>query len=212
MRERVLSFNLSISKINPYIFSNDQNEKFIFSHDFCTIIKGIALILMVIHHCFGFPHWYAKGIISFPELKEYVRFFSSSPKICVGIFAFLSGFTYYLHKDKSYTYSIKKIINFLTSYWIVLVFTIILAVLFSNYETSISKLKYEFFPYKNHPLMIFVWYVIFYIQFMLILPIFAQLTTNKDLANTVALAFLFIFTVYFFKLSRHCGWLPPLFA
>ena len=36
-------------------------------------LKGIAIILMVMHHSFAFPEWYVDGI-SFPYLIPYVKY------------------------------------------------------------------------------------------------------------------------------------------
>lgn len=54
-------------------------------------IKGIALIFMFIHHFFTFPEWYVSGI-SYPELSLFARLFCWPLKICVSVFAFLTGY------------------------------------------------------------------------------------------------------------------------
>ena len=64
-------------------------------------LKGIAIVLMVIHHTFRF------GLEIYPmELKEIIPLFAG---FCVvPLFAFFTGYSYFYHKDKSYKYSIKK--------------------------------------------------------------------------------------------------------
>lgn len=55
-----------------------------------TFVKGIAIILMIIHHSFGFPDDYIVGI-SYPDLTGIVEYIRNSTKICVPIFVFLTG-------------------------------------------------------------------------------------------------------------------------
>lgn len=57
------------------------------------IIKGIAIVLMFIHHFFCFPAWYIEGI-SYPQLAEFAEFFRFPTRICVSLFAFLTGYAY----------------------------------------------------------------------------------------------------------------------
>ncbi len=57
------------------------------------IIKGIAIILMYVHHFFCFPTWYVDGI-SYPQLTGFAEFFRFPTKICVPVFAFLTGYVY----------------------------------------------------------------------------------------------------------------------
>ena len=57
------------------------------------IIKGMAIVLMFVHHFFCFPTWYVDGI-SYPKLTGFAEFFRFPTKICVSIFAFLTGYAY----------------------------------------------------------------------------------------------------------------------
>ena len=72
-----------------------------------TAIKGIAILLMVSHHCFGFPEWYIDSV-SYPDFLPYSREFANITNICVSIFAVLTGWVYFKHLDKSFLYSLKK--------------------------------------------------------------------------------------------------------
>ena len=63
-----------------------------------NILKGIAVIFMFVHHMFTFPRWYIDSI-SYPELKDFASFFCSPFKLCVGMFAFLTGYSYFFTKD-----------------------------------------------------------------------------------------------------------------
>ena len=55
------------------------------------IIKGIALIMMFFHHFFTFTEFYI-DVISYPMLEQVFVFLQQPFKICVSVFAFLTGF------------------------------------------------------------------------------------------------------------------------
>ena len=75
-------------------------------------LKGIAIFLMVMHHSLGIPVWYVDGV-SNSYLYPYSDFINRFAGFAVvPMFLFLTGWTYYLHKDKTIKYSIKKIIVF----------------------------------------------------------------------------------------------------
>ncbi len=58
-----------------------------------NVIKGIAIILMIVHHCFMEPERYAGQIVSFyPFSEEFVNYWSKSMNICVSIFTLLSAY------------------------------------------------------------------------------------------------------------------------
>ena len=161
-----------------------------------TAIKGGAIILMIIHHCFGFPQWYIGGI-NYPELQPYTKALANCTQICVSLFAVLTGWVYFKHLDKSFLYSLRKIISFLINFWLILVLLMVLAYFFCQYEPNVRQIINEFIPLKRHPLGIFNWYVIFYIQTMLVIPIFSYLSNkNTFLVSDIMGALGFCFLLY----------------
>ncbi len=78
-----------------------------------TMIKGIAVLLMILHHLWGFPD-------RVPELQlpnAYVQI-GSAGKICVSIFMFLSGYglyANYLRQGQAHIW--KRIWNVYKRYW-----------------------------------------------------------------------------------------------
>ena len=73
-------------------------------------IKGIAILLMIFHHfC---------GTALFPELGEMWIRLGASCKICVAIYAVLSGYGYFFAKEKTVRYGLKKIWGLLEIYWL----------------------------------------------------------------------------------------------
>lgn len=116
------------------------------------------------------------------------------------IFAFLTGWTYYHHKDKSICYSIKKISIFLVDYWIAVIPICIFAYFCCGYSFSSGVLG-EFFPINKHPLMIFAWYVWFNILMMLIFPLFSLIENQKHRVLSYTLFSLLIGCVFLFSYS-----------
>lgn len=156
-----------------------------------TFIKGIAIISMIIHHAFGFPAWYVDGI-SYPDIFPYAEYIRNSARLCIPIFVFLTGGGYYLHQNKSFKYSVKKILSFYISYWIAFLVLLALAYLCGNRLTAKSILL-ELLGTENI-LMKFCWYVPFYALLMLVLPLYAKILGRKwytDVAVTGIIYFIF---------------------
>lgn len=137
--------------------------------DSTAAMKGIALILMFLYHFFMFPEWYLEGI-SYPALTSLIALCRTPLKICVSIFAFLTGYFYAFAKEKTFRYSIRKIADFLTSYWVVYLLFLVTALLLGCYEFRLSAFVYELFAFER-PIMFFCWYVFFYCASMLVLPV-----------------------------------------
>lgn len=57
------------------------------------LVKGVAIIMMMVHHCYTTPDRYAGYVIDFGFVGEEITvMISSFFKICVSIFVFLSGY------------------------------------------------------------------------------------------------------------------------
>lgn len=183
---------MTISQKN--LIENDKpvQNNFI-EKDATNVIKGVALIFMFIHHFFTFPQWYIDGI-SYPYLLEFAQWAQAPTKICVPIFAFLTGYFYYYTKNKTMRYSIKKSTDVWLNYLIVFAILLIPAVLLGVYDFSAKNLILELLGAKL-PTMFFCWYVAFYIISMLVLPLYAKLS-EKYPAFTFVLFTLLTVTIY----------------
>ena len=73
------------------------------------MIKGIAILIMIAHHFIVYP---------FSDLPYLVTVFGQACKICVAIYAVLSGYGYFFTKEKTIRYGFKKIWGLLQIYWI----------------------------------------------------------------------------------------------
>lgn len=137
-----------------------------------NIVKGIALICMFIHHFFTFPEWYVDGI-SYPGLIEWASYFRNPFKICVPIFAFLTGYFYAFVKEKNLKYSFRKISDVWINYVAIFHLLLIVALLTGTYMKS--SYFWQLLGFDRN-VMYFCWYVIFYFEVMLILPIYTRLS------------------------------------
>ena len=155
-----------------------QERKTYFDKSTTGIIKGIALIMMFIHHFFTFPERWVDGI-SYPLLETLAPYLCDPFKMCVPVFCFITGYFYYFNKDKSYRYSLKKITDIFVYYWGAFIALAIVAVCCAGYKYSVLSFVGELFALIR-PTMIFCWYIFFYYVTMLLLPIFSKyLSKNK---------------------------------
>ena len=135
-------------------------EKYVISKERSFFIKGIAILFMLLHHAFTFPDWIVPGLPF--HLSAVVSGYLQEPlKLCVGLFAFISGWAYALrpHTLRSTWQSIRR---FLLSYWLVAIPVLAFAALFCGYVPTVKSVLLELFGLKNE-VMLFCWYVAFYI-------------------------------------------------
>lgn len=88
-----------------------------FGKDKTAIIKGVAILMMIVLHCCCGPSWYDTEIPAFKN-PHFAVFMNGSLKICVAIYAFLVGFGYSFCKNRDCRYSLKHIWKLLLPYWI----------------------------------------------------------------------------------------------
>ena len=159
-------------------------------------IKGIAVIMMLIHHFFTFPEWYIDGI-SYPELMGFVKYFCKPLKMCVPVFAFLTGYFYFFTHEKSFRYSFRKIRNIYLSYWMVYIPFLVFSLASGCIRFSFSNMILEFLALKR-PIMYFCWYVPFYALAMLLLPILTKNESRSPFLDTILLLIFPVFGCVFF--------------
>lgn len=171
-----------------------NKNKYFFDRETTSIIKGIAIIFMFVHHCFTFPAWWIEGI-DYPVLADMASFISEPFKICVCMYSFLTGYFYYNKsaEPRGYKYSLKKITDILVIYWMFFFCFLILSICLGDYKYGIETIILEMFALER-PVMIFCWYVRFYIVAMLILPIWIKFL-NRDIVS--ACFFEIVFPVVF---------------
>lgn len=97
------------------------------------MIKGMAILIMLAHHFIAF---------SFSELPHSVMLFGVSCKICVAIYAVLSGYGYFFAREKTVRYGLKKSWGLLQIYWLQL-FTLFIPVAVVGVEINSLKDVYS---------------------------------------------------------------------
>lgn len=152
-------------------------------------LKGIAIILMVCNHLYPIPEWifpsnqYISLQIGAKTLASYWGGFS---KICVAIFAFLSGIgMYYTYKKKKsieggYKYNLNKLRGFLTTYWLILIlFYLPIMSISGVLQFKISDFILNLFAIRTSYIRI-AWYVRYYIVLVVSFPIYMLALKNKS--------------------------------
>lgn len=129
------------------------------------MIKGIAILIMIMHHFI---------VIPFSELPYLVTLFGYACKICVAIYAVLSGYGYFFAREKTVRYGLKKIWGLLEIYWLSL-FTVYIpaAIVRGGWTPTLWGLVVQLFGLLPN-LNWFAWYVFFYIFCMLVMPLLCK--------------------------------------
>lgn len=123
------------------------------------IVKGIAILTMIIHHC-----------IEIPSTNTWVEMFGTAMKICISYFTFLVGFGYAFSKQKTLVCGLHRSLNLLMQFWLLLFSVFIpLYVIDFGKEVSFHQVLVNMFGLESD-LHYFSWYLYFYIYAMLVMP------------------------------------------
>lgn len=124
-----------------------------FTKNDTNIVKGAAIIMMMLHHCFLAPERYSGYEIEFGPVGEgYTVLVSAFFKICVGLFVFLSGYGISislsrvdLNDRKQCENQIKKrMLSLMSGYWFIYALSVIAALIIDRGMFTVYKNK--FFP------------------------------------------------------------------
>ena len=109
------------------------------SRDDTKVIKAIAIILMLMHHLWGFPTRILGGSLSYLFTifdQPSIIYIGAFGKICVSLFFFTGGYGIYLNSIGKKYDVIKKIKNLYAAYWKVFVLFIPVAFLFCSSQPA----------------------------------------------------------------------------
>lgn len=141
-------------------------------------IKGLAILIMIAHHFLGYDFganfsntWVGIG---------------SSLKICVGIYAVLSGYGYFFSREKTVKYGLNKVWGLLQEYWITL-FTIFIpcAVVRGGWTLTPKSLFINLFAFGPN-LNWNAWYVYFFAFCMLVMPFIYRVFRFRPVINVAS--------------------------
>lgn len=174
-----------------------------FTRDYTQIIKGIAILFMIILHVGG------SGTFDVPmrTMAEYpiLGFVHPSFKLCVGIFTFMIGYGYAFAKVKDWHYSTKHVWSLLKVFWLILLVITIPSILMVG-GNSISERGVEDFIQNllgvSSSLNWYSWFVSLYIFCMIVLPWIHRWLDKKPILATI------VFSIAFYVLEVGIHTLP----
>lgn len=122
-----------------------QKPKSAFGVNDSTALKGIAIILMLLHHCFRLQSRMDKyDVITWPFEVETVVDFAGMFKICVSIFAFITGYGLYLSAKKKCTglketelWTVNRLVKTLSGFWFVYILVFVVTLICADYPQGI---------------------------------------------------------------------------
>lgn len=153
-----------------------------FGKDKTAILKGIAIIMMVVLHCCCGPGWYDRTIPAM-ENQSFVDFINGSLKMCVGLYAFLVGFGYSFSKKRNLKYSLNHIWKLLLPYWIILLL-FSLPFGYKNIGGGLFEVMLNMLGLSGS-LSWVNWFVYFYIFQMITLPFLTRVIDTKPIHLTL---------------------------
>ncbi|MDE5569440.1 MAG: acyltransferase [Ruminococcus sp.] len=107
-----------------------------FSREDTKALKGIAVVMMLLHHLAGFSNRYPVGFEGFKSLWEgfitegYLENLAANVRICVSVFFFLGGYGMYKRMESGKGSLLDSIIGLFKSYWKVFVIFVPIAFIF----------------------------------------------------------------------------------
>lgn len=155
-----------------------------------AVLKCLGIIMMVYYHFFSSTAWVLELWVPYTlyisgyNVQSFLAVFG---KICVAIFSFITGYFMYFNRSKfkSIRYRAEKLWNILLPYWIigggVLLFGLVVGEPLPDVSTFILNMfgaKTSMSDYVN---LCFSWYVLFYIELILITPLIIRLLQKGNL-------------------------------
>lgn len=169
------------------------------------MIYGIAILLMVFHHMFGFPyriHYDWTGIYYYKEVPIEV-ILAAFGRVCIAMYAYISGYgmikkTSVNRTDKkrniinNYQYMIKQLGKFYSHYWLVFFIFVPLGFLLYGYEyNSVEFIKNLFGLLSTYNAE--WWYVRQYMCMLLVFPIIEYVIKYLDQLKLKGFIYLLIY-------------------
>ncbi len=112
-------------------------------------LKGIAILLMVFHHCFHDKILFTDYIIDFtPFSEESVMNFALFAKVCVAIFVFITGYgltkfirnqskNYMLSSQQFKVYTYTRLIKLMAGYWFIYILSSVFCFFMDHHQLAV---------------------------------------------------------------------------
>lgn len=139
----------------------------VISKDKTTILKGVAILFMILHHVFIKEFYIEQPEILSSSVAVRMQI---AMKMCVGIYTFIIGYGFWFCKSYSTGYVFGHIGKLLRQYWIVFVFLILPISIWGGYFIDYKTLLLNLFGLE-HQYCLGNWYIYFYVYALLLLPL-----------------------------------------
>lgn len=146
------------------------------NRDDSSALKGIAILLMIMHHVLIKDYYISPDAIlsNIVILRLMVL-----GKVCVGLFMFVTAYGYALKPKRPIRYSLSHIWRLLARYWVLLLVFVALGTLAGN-KPQLKSILLNLFGFSS-AYSCANWYVYFYIYAMLALPLITRLVDGLHL-------------------------------
>ncbi len=174
--------------------NRDVDKQINYNKSQAKIVGGVAILLMIFHHTFGFPSWLKPGIGFNSILPFVVEDIAQFGKMCVAIYAFNSGYAMW-SSQSSYTYAKMpaRIFKFLMQYWFICLLFVLYAFVVGDKMPTLEQFAYNLFGFKTGPHsfvnITVAWYVYFYIAILLLSPMLIKLFKPGGFIRSSIVAF-----------------------
>lgn len=138
-----------------------------FTREKTAIVKGFAIVFMIILHVFGGSGWYDTDLAM--NHNEALMSFMPTFKLCVGMYVFMVGYGYAFCKSRDFVYSIRHVKRLLTCFWLILFLFSFPAAVTSGAVGGGKELLLNMLGISS-TLCWVSWFVYFYIWAMFIMP------------------------------------------
>lgn len=164
--------------------------------DETNFVKTIAIIFMLVHHFLGFPEWLENGInINYLPVKvkgiPLEIAIAGQFKICVAMFAFVTGYGWYLSGKTTLKKSVSRIVKIIGVYEICLFIEYLATLIIDSSFISIRDILNQVtLCFLRGGLFIhFAWYIQFYILAIITYPLImrVQKIDNKYMQLGIAI-------------------------
>lgn len=122
-----------------------KKEKSSFSKTDSLCLKGIAIVIMMFHHCYRDTGRFEGYIVDFyPFTQNFIVNISDYFKICVAIFAFITGYGLYLSaKSKcndlksTEKWTVSRLIKMMSGFYFVYILSFIITEIYAKYPQAV---------------------------------------------------------------------------
>mgnify|MGYP002515828428 FL=1 len=162
------------SNVSTDVMENRMKCETVLTKDYSNMVKGMAVLMMIMHHIWGFPEKIPELPLSNLEIQM-----GAAGKICVSIFMFLSGYgLYYTFTKKGGIHVWHRVWNVYKRFWQVFFIFVPIGFLFLSKPFGIGEFLQNLFCLKfsyNHEW----WFLGTYIELILFLPIVLLVEKKK---------------------------------